>query len=208
MSARNGQVAGVVLAAGASSRMGRNKLLLELDGESVLRRAARAAVEAGLDPVLVVLGDEADRTRSELSGLACRAVLNAACTLGAGMSVRAGVAAAPPAAEAIVITLADMPFVTAAMIRAVVATYRTGTARVVISRYGHSAAPPTLFDRSLFAELLAIEAQRGARQVARRHQVDAEEVVWPAEDGVDLDVAADYERARARLAPGRRGASG
>ena len=61
-------VAAVVLAAGASTRMGRNKLLLEVDGETLVARAARIAAEAGLDPVLVVLGHEADRVAAALSG--------------------------------------------------------------------------------------------------------------------------------------------
>src|SRR5262245_63441428 len=60
------RVAGVVLAAGSSSRMGHNKLLLELGGETVVHRAARNAIEAGLDPVVVVLGHEAERVQAEL----------------------------------------------------------------------------------------------------------------------------------------------
>ena len=63
------RVAGVVLAAGASRRMGRNKMLLELEGEPLVRRAARRALEAGLTPVVVVLGHEADRARAALAGL-------------------------------------------------------------------------------------------------------------------------------------------
>jgi len=195
---RNGHVAGVVLAAGSSSRMGRNKLLLELGSESVLRRAARAAA-AGCDSVVVVLGHEADRAQGELAGLACRCALNADHALGAGTSIRAGVAAVPPGTQAIVFTLADMPFATAATIRAAIEAYRAGTARVVVSRYGETEAPPTLFDRSLFAELASIEAGRGAREVARRHADEAASVAWPAEDGLDLDVEADYDAACARL---------
>jgi molybdenum cofactor cytidylyltransferase len=201
MSAReSGNVAGVVLAAGSSRRMGRNKLLLELGGESVVRRATRAASAAGLDPVLVVLGHEAGRVREELSGLACRAVLNPDHAEGAGASIRVAIAALPPAVAAIVVTLADMPFVTAPMIRALVERYRAGHATVVVSRYGDVEAPPTLFDRLLFGELLSIEGDRGARQVARRHRDEELAVTWPAEDLCDLDVAADYERARRHLA--------
>src|SRR5260370_9726662 len=64
-----GTVAGVILAAGASRRMGRNKMLLELEGESLVRRAARRALAAALAPVVVVLGHEADRVRAALEGL-------------------------------------------------------------------------------------------------------------------------------------------
>src|SRR5260370_38885438 len=64
-----GRVAGVILAAGASRRMGRNKMLLELEGESLVRRAARRALAAALGPVVVVLGHEPDRVRAPLEGL-------------------------------------------------------------------------------------------------------------------------------------------
>src|SRR3989442_7460873 len=70
-------VAGVLLAAGASRRMGpgRNKMLLKLEGEALVRRAARRALAAGLSPVVVVLGHESDRAMSELAGLACEGVV-------------------------------------------------------------------------------------------------------------------------------------
>ena len=182
--------------------MGGHKLLLELGGETLVRRAVRAAGQAGLDPVLVVLGHEAERVREELAGLPCRAVLNPEHASGVGSSIRAGVAETPPEAAALVVTLADMPFVTASMIGALVERYRAGGARVVVSRYGGTDAPPTLFDRSLFAELSALAGDRGARQVARRYESEAAVVSWPAEDIGDLDLPDDFARARRRLAGG------
>ena len=71
---RSGPIAGILLAAGTSSRMGSNKLLFELNGESVLRGAVRRALAGGLSPLVVVLGHEADKTRRELDGLPCRTV--------------------------------------------------------------------------------------------------------------------------------------
>ena len=197
-----GNVAGVVLAAGSSSRMGRNKLLLELGGETVIRRAVRAAVDGGLDPVVVVLGHEAERVRAELSGLPFRPVLNPDHARGVGTSLQVGVAEVPTSAAAIVVILADMPFVTASMIGAVVEQYRTTGLPVVVSRYGETEAPPTLFDRSLFAELLSITGERSAKQVARRHEHEAAVLAWPAEALRDLDVAGDYQDVRALLAKG------
>jgi len=69
---RSGPIAGVVLAAGLSSRMGRNKLLFDLGGRSVVHAVVEVALCAGLDPVLVVLGHEADAVRASVDGLACR----------------------------------------------------------------------------------------------------------------------------------------
>jgi len=110
------------------------------------------------------------------------------------------VAAVPTSAAAIVVILPDMPFVTASMIGAVVERYRATGLPVVVSRYGETEAPPTLFDRSLFAELLSIVGDRSARQVARRHEHEAAVVAWPAEALRDLDVAGDYQDVRALLA--------
>src|SRR5437868_15543302 len=82
--------AGIVLAAGASRRMGSNKMLLELEGEPLVRRAARRALEAGLSPVVVVLGREADRARAALAGLRVEIALNPDFTGPTSRSLQAG----------------------------------------------------------------------------------------------------------------------
>src|SRR5438094_8398071 len=132
---RSGRVAGVVLAAGTSSRMGPNNAFLPLGGTSVLRRAVATAHDAGLDPVLVVLGYESDRALAELAGLRCTPVVNAEFARGMNTSVRAGISAVPGDASGAVLMLADMPFVTAAMLRALVDKYRAGQAPLVVSTY-------------------------------------------------------------------------
>ncbi len=89
-------IAGILLAAGSATRMGQNKLLLELGGEPLVRRAARTALEAGLAPLLVVVGHEAERVREALAGLPCRFVENPAGGRRAGhLASSAGVAAVP-----------------------------------------------------------------------------------------------------------------
>lgn len=201
---RAGAVAGMVLAAGTSSRMGENKLLFDLDGEPVVRRAVRQAMAAGLDPVIAVLGHEAARVRRELDGLAplCRIVVNPDYTRGINSSLKAGVAALPTTAAAGVVLLADMPFVTAEMIATLVARYRTSTAPLIISDYEGVNAPPMLYDRALFQELLTMEGEGCGRQVVRRHRTEAVVVEWPVAALTDLDVPNDYERVRSLLATG------
>lgn len=197
-----GPVAGVLLAAGTSSRMGGNKLLLELEGETLLRRAAKRALEGGLSPLLVVLGHEAEQARRELAGLSCRALRNPDFERGITSSIAAGIVAVPAAAPAAVVLLADMPFVTAKMIAALVARYRATGARLVISDYQGVTAPPMLYDRSLFAELSALAGGNCGQRVVKRHRHEAEALTWPASALADLDVPEDYERLRdARLAP-------
>jgi molybdenum cofactor cytidylyltransferase len=199
---REGPVAGIVLAAGASTRMGRNKLLLALEGESLLGRVMQQATAAGLDPIIVVLGHEADRALGELSGYRCQPVVNPDYVQGINTSLRTGIAALPAEATAVVVMLADMPFVTASMVVTLVQRYRESGALLAISDYAGVMAPPMLYGRSLFPELLALEGDGCGKQVARRHRSEAVVVSWPAAALTDLDVPADYEQMRARLAVG------
>jgi len=194
------RVVAVVLAAGSSTRMGRNKLLLELGGETVVRRAVRAAVGAGVHEVIVVLGHEEPRVRAELEGLPCTPVVNSDHAEGAGTSVRTGIRQVAAGTDAIVVVLADMPFVTADMIATLVQRYRDTRSPLVASHYGDVQAPPTLYDRALFEELLQIPGERCAKQVVRRHEQEAVVVAWPESALRDIDVPADYEGARAELA--------
>jgi molybdenum cofactor cytidylyltransferase len=195
------KVAAMVLAAGSSTRMGRNKLLLDVGGESLVRRAVRAAVEGGVDEVIVVLGHEEEKVRAELRGLPCLAVSNPDHAEGAGTSVRTGVRHAS-GVDALVVVLADMPFVTPEMIATLVSRYRAHRPPLVVSHYGAVQAPPTLYDRALFDELLAIPGERCAKQVVRRHEGEAEVVDWPEDALRDIDVPADYDGVRADLARG------
>jgi len=199
---RSGPVAGIVLAAGSSSRMGRNKLLFDLGGETVVRRAVRSALGAGLDPLVVVLGHEAEAVRAALVSLPCQLVVNPRHAEGMNSSVCAGIAALPPDVAAGVVVLADMPFVSAEMIATLVERYRTGDASLILSEYDGVQAPPTLFDRSLFAELAGPEGKGCGKRLRRRHPDEAATVAWPAAALADLDVPEDYERVKAQLVAG------
>ena len=92
---RAGRIAGVVLAAGTSSRLGANKLLLRLDSEPLILRAVRRAAEAGLAPVIVVLGYEAERVAAALAGLAVETIVNPAYRAGMHGSLRTGIEHVP-----------------------------------------------------------------------------------------------------------------
>lgn len=192
-----GAIAGVLLAAGTSSRMGSNKLLFDVGGESLLRRSAKRALAGGLSPLLVVLGHQAELAREELAGLPCLTVLNPAYEEGITSSLQTGVAALPPEAEAAMVLLADMPFVTSEMIAALASRYRSGGAPLVISGYEGVHAPPMVYDRSLFPELLAMTGGGCGRQVVKRHRDEAEVLSWPVSALADLDVPEDYARLRA-----------
>jgi len=173
--------------------MGSNKLVLALAGESVLRGAAQRAVAAGLIPLHVVLGHEAER--HELDGIDCRVVLNRDYEQGITTSLVAALTALAPDVSAAVVMLADMPLVTASMLAALVARYRATTVPLVISDYDGVSAPPMLYDRSLFAELRSMTGDSGCgRQVVTRHRSEAEVLHWPSAALADIDVPEDYAR--------------
>jgi len=193
------RVAGVILAAGTSSRMGTNKLFVELGGTTVLRRAVLTAAAAGLDPILVVLGHESKRAEGELAGLSCAPIFNPEYARGMNTSLRAGISAVPESAPAAVVLLADMPFVTAEMIRQLVEPWRAGNAPLVVSVYEDVVAPPILYASRLFPELRALDGDGCGKRVVKMHRGEALEVSWPVSALTDLDVPADVERVRTAL---------
>jgi molybdenum cofactor cytidylyltransferase len=201
---RGDSVAGIVLAAGASQRMGRNKLFLELEGETLLRRAVGRAAAAGLAPVLVVLGHQAERALQEVAGMTCQPIVNPDFARGINISLRAGIAAVPAHAGAAVVVLGDMPFVTARMLATLVERFRESGAPLVVSEYAGVQAPPTLFDRALLDEFLMMEVEACAKRLVKRHWSQALVVSWPGQMLTDLDLPDDYERAKAQTANGRR----
>jgi molybdenum cofactor cytidylyltransferase len=193
-------VSAVVLAAGASTRMGTQKLLLPLGGEPLLRRSVRVVCDAGFDDVLVVLGSEHDRTGKALEGLPVRSVVNEDFASGMGSSFRTAVEHLP-GSEAAMFALADQPFVTSAEYRAVLDAYRQGGSPIVSVRYGDVMAPPHLFARGLFPELAVLE--HGARPVLLRHRDETTVLTFPADLLADVDTPEDYELVKRRLSSGR-----
>lgn len=191
------RAAAVLLAAGTSSRMGENKLLLELGGETVLRRAVRTAAGAGLDPVLVVLGHDSERARAQLGDLPCIAIMNPDYAQGMNSSLSAGIAALPEGSDAAVVMLPDMPLVTAGMLRELLSRWKGEP--LVVSLFGEVIAPPILYARALFPELRALSGESCGKRVIRQHRAEAAEMRWPAAALQDLDVPDDLARVRSAL---------
>jgi molybdenum cofactor cytidylyltransferase len=196
---RAGRVAGVVLAAGTSSRLGVNKLLLRLDSEPLVHRAARHAAEAGLSPVIVVLGHEAERVAAALGGLMVETIVNSKYRAGMHESIQTGIGRVPGDCAAAVVLLGDMPLVTAAMIGALTERFRRGTELLVLSLYGEVQAPPTLYARSLFPALAA-SGTGGGREVVLAHRSEAAEIRWPEALLADVDRPEDAARLGVRPA--------
>lgn len=192
------RIAGIVLAAGASSRMGRNKMLLRLDGEALVRRATRTALSAGLAPVVVVVGFEGELVRRELEGLDCQTATNADYTGPSSRSFHVGLRALPPEVGAAVAILPDMVHVTEAMVRGLVATSKESPAPLLVSRYGDVTAPPILFRRALFGELLDWEGEGCGKPIVRAHAHEASYLDWPHSALDDVDTPEDFARVGGR----------
>lgn len=194
----NIHAAGIILAAGASRRMGSNKMMLELQGESLIRGAVLRAQMAALIPLVVVVGHEEVRAREALRGLRCEFAVNPDFTGPTSTSLHVGLRALPADTERVVVMLADMVHTTAAMLRALVRRSFDGDPPLVVSRYGDVNAPPILYRRELFDELLAWTGEGCGKAVVQAHAHEAAFLDWPPDALVDVDTPEDYQREKSR----------
>jgi molybdenum cofactor cytidylyltransferase len=187
-------IAGVVLSAGHSSRLGRPKQLLPVLGEPLLRRTLRHVLASSLDRVLVVVGHEADAIRDAVADLPVDVILNPDATLGQSTSVRAGLAALTPETEAALFILGDQPGIDPKVIDALSAAWRASRAPVVAPRYENGMGNPILFDQRVFPELATLAGDTGARPVVRAYRASGELLLIPIAGSAppDVDTEADY----------------
>jgi len=185
------RLSGVLLAAGASRRLGRPKQLLVWQGETLVRRAARAALEAGLDELIVVAGAERDAVAAALAGLDLRVVDNERWPEGIGSSIAAGVRAASGAA--VLLLLADQPGVDAALLAELIVGMEAGHERVACAYAGVIGVPALFSSPSDLVALRELSGDRGARQLLTRD--GATVLAIPAEQAAhDIDDEADWRR--------------
>jgi len=194
---RPGGVAAIVLAAGKASRMGANKLLAELDGEPLVRHAVRAALGSPAHRVVVVTGNDAERVGAALAGLDVELVHNPDHATGMASSLRAGIAAVPDAAGAL-ICLGDMPRVTVDHLAAVIAAFDAADddGAIVVPTCDRKRGNPVLWGRRRFAEIAALTGDVGARALIERYP---ESVHWVPIDDPAILIDVDTPDALARL---------
>ena len=159
-------IAGLLLASGASRRFGSNKLVAPLSGRAVVRWSAETLAGA-VDETWVVVPPHATELLAALDGLPVRRVENTAALAGMASSIRVGIAALPARTEAVVIALGDQPSIGQDVIRRVVTTWRAAppTIAAVVSEYEDGRGHPVLFGAALFPALLALDGDRGAREL-------------------------------------------
>jgi molybdenum cofactor cytidylyltransferase len=179
--------------------MGTPKQLLQFGGETLLRRAASAALKAGCRPVVVVTGAHAAACRESFRGLDVLEAENHQWESGMGSSVRVGieaVATVNPETAAVVLMLCDQPFVTPAIIAGLITAHLETSSSIVASRYSTSFGVPALFGRDYFAELTALKGDVGAKQVIQKHLPKVHLVTFP-EGEIDVDTPDDFARLQA-----------
>ena len=197
------RVAGVLLAAGASTRFGdRNKLLATQGGDPLVRRAARTLLDASLDPVVAVVGHEADRVADALDGLDVTVVVNDEYETGQASSLRAGIGGLLDAeregdpdrgVDAAVIALGDMPFVDPETVASLVDAYEAGVGDALAAAYDGVRGNPVLFDRRFFDDLVDVSGDIGGREILLKSGESA--CVAVSDPGVrrDVDEPSDLE---------------
>lgn len=193
---RPAPVAAIVLAAGASKRMGQLKQLLPWgrDAQPMLRHIVQTALGAPVDEVIVVLGRAAEQIAPALDGLPVRVVVNTAWANGLSASVRAGLDALDPAIEAALFLPCDQPRLTPRILAACVSRFRRSRAPIVAPEVeGKRRGAPALFARALFDELRAVEGDRGGRDVIARH-IDQAVTIELSDPSLlfDVDTPDDY----------------
>ncbi len=183
-------ITAAILAAGTSSRLGQPKQLLELDGQTLIRRTARAALDAQVARVTVIVAQSShgEAIADELHDLPVEIVVNSEWREGMASSVRRAVAAADEA-DALLLMPCDLPRISSEHLRALIEKFERENAPIVASRYNETLGAPLIIARELWSELSQLRGDVGARRVIMRHETSF--IEWP--DGAfDVDTPADW----------------
>ena len=187
-------VAAILLAAGASLRLGRPKQLLELDGEPLVERALRLADEAGAAPVIAVLGAHHEEVWAAVRTRGVLPVVNTAWNQGIASSIHAGLQAAKGVTSAIsgaMILTCDQPLLTTGHLHTLLEAFEEhASACCIVSSYAGILGIPAVFPRSAFSDLYALRGDQGARALFKDPTRAVVAVSFPGGE-VDIDLPGD-----------------
>lgn len=188
-------IAGIILAAGESTRFGQPKQLLDWKGQPFVRAVAKTALQAGLSPVVVVTGANAEKVEAALHRLNVTIIRNEQWKTGQASSIRAGieVLTASPKTGGAIFLLVDQPQLTGSVIRALRERHAHGLYPIVAPMVMDQRANPVLFDRLTFSDLLKLEGDIGGRAIFHKHRVE----YLPWHDDrllLDVDTPEMYQR--------------
>lgn len=184
----------IILAAGSSQRMNQPKQLLQFEGKTLLRRAIETAVESVYEPVVVVLGANFEKTKSEITGLPVKLVFNKNWQEGLSSSIKAGIKTLleiTPDITAGVITLADQPFVSAKHLNLFFENFEKSESAIIAAEYNGTIGVPALFSREVFDDLCALSGDKGAKPVIEKYRDSLSKINLP-EAAFDIDTPQDF----------------
>jgi len=186
----------IVLAAGKSTRMKENKLVLNVDGETLIERVVNTAIRSNADEVVVVLGYEAEKIREKIARLKCKIVVNDRYEKGQSGSVKVGLSAISPEAEAMMVFPADVALIDAPSINRVIDEYSGTKSRIVIASHQHQSGHPILLDRTLFPEVSEIDEDTfGLKAVINRHRAQVKYVDVGSDNVlIDIDTQEEFNK--------------
>jgi molybdenum cofactor cytidylyltransferase len=188
-------ISAIVLAAGASRRMGRPKPLISLGGRTILQHVLDHLRAADVDEIVVVLGHRAEDILPTLRGMRCRVVINYHYALGMSSSIQRGLQVVHPRAGAVLVALGDQPYVRPDVINRLLRAFRRNYRSIVVPTFGGQRGHPVLFGRKVWPRLLNLRGDVGGKKLLRRHPEDVFEVEVD-DRGVllDLDRPEDADR--------------
>jgi molybdenum cofactor cytidylyltransferase len=188
----------LVLAAGASTRLGQPKQLVSIDGRAVLHRVAASAVAVAGNAVTVVIGAHAKELTYLLSRMPVSYVVNKHWEEGLASSLKCGLAAVPAAADAVMVVLGDQVCVTSEDLNRLLSAWRSQASIIAAATYHQTVGVPAIFPRAYFSELAELRGDEGARKVLKRNPDRLVRVPMP-NAAVDLDTPEDLAALSARI---------
>jgi molybdenum cofactor cytidylyltransferase len=186
----------MILAAGASTRMGTPKQLLTYRGCTLIRHMAEVAIASVCQPIAIVLGANGERIKPEISQLPLQIVENQQWQEGMSSSIQVGLEALLAVnqhLDAVAIALCDQPFVSPQTLNQLVEAYHFTGKPIIASEYAGTFGVPALFSRTLFSELMNLKNTEGAKQLIKRHIHEVFSIPFP-DGAIDIDTPKDYEQ--------------
>jgi molybdenum cofactor cytidylyltransferase len=182
-------IVAVVLSAGESSRMGRPKALLPIDGQTFIEKIVGALKKSSVAKVMVVLGHNADEMIQRIEHLRVEILVNPDYKLGQLSSLQVAVRRLErePDCDAMLVHLVDHPYVNTELVQTMIKRYEDTGKLIVVPRYNGKRGHPVIFSRKLFSELLAAPVDQGAKAIVNAHRDDTLEIDTEAE-GVTVDI--------------------
>lgn len=184
----------IILAAGASTRLGEPKQLLRYGNVNLIQRAVTEAKATGAKKVVVVVGSGADDIIKSIGNREVEIVRNENWKEGIGSSIKAGVefVAADASVDGVILMVCDQPYVSTAFLNELIVHQHSSGKPIVASQYKDTVGTPALFQRSFFSNLQKLEGDAGAKKIMLDHSNELYKVKFPLGD-IDIDTRHDYE---------------